>query len=163
MEQGGQLMTTTEVTTGRRSARTHRAGLMERIAEATPERFDTEIVMDPRQHRDFSSRPLAAEGDRGQYTCDALIIATGASARYLASESNGVPRPGRVGLRHLRRLLFRGQRRAVIGGGNTAVRRGALPPPTSRRTSRWCTDATGCAPRRSSRTAVRAASASETW
>ena len=94
---------------------------MERMREHA-ERFDTEIVMDHINEVDFSRRPLLLRGDRGEYTCDALIIATGASARYLGLESEQAFRGrGVSACATCDGFFFRGQRVAVIGGGNTAV------------------------------------------
>jgi thioredoxin reductase (NADPH) len=121
-EQGGQLMTTTEVDNwpGDPHGLTG-PGLMERMREHA-ERFDTEIVMDHVNEVDFSSRPLRLAGDRGEYTCDALVIATGASARYLGLESEQAYRGrGVSACATCDGFFFRGQRVAVIGGGNTAV------------------------------------------
>jgi thioredoxin reductase (NADPH) len=122
IEQGGQLMTTTDVDnwpgdphglTGPR--------LMERMREHA-ERFDTEVVMDHVNEVDFSRRPLLLKGDRNDYTCDALVIATGASARYLGLESEQAFRGrGVSACATCDGFFFRGQRVAVIGGGNTAV------------------------------------------
>jgi thioredoxin reductase (NADPH) len=122
MEQGGQLMTTTEVDNwpGDPHGLTG-PGLMERMREHA-ERFDTEIVMDHVNEVDFKRRPLLLKGDRGDYTCDALIIATGASARYLGLESEQAFRGrGVSACATCDGFFFRGQRVAVIGGGNTAV------------------------------------------
>ena len=122
MEQGGQLMTTTEVDNwpGDPHGLTG-PGLMERMREHA-ERFDTEIVMDHINEVDFKRRPLLLKGDRGEYTCDALIIATGASARYLGLESEQAFRGrGVSACATCDGFFFRGQRVAVIGGGNTAV------------------------------------------
>ena len=122
MEQGGQLMTTTEVDNwpGDPHGLTG-PGLMERMREHA-ERFDTEIVMDHVNEVDFARRPLLLKGDRGDYTCDALIIATGASARYLGLESEQAFRGrGVSACATCDGFFFRGQRVAVIGGGNTAV------------------------------------------
>jgi thioredoxin reductase (NADPH) len=121
-EQGGQLMTTTEVDNwpGDPHGLTG-PGLMERMREHA-ERFDTEIVMDHVNEVDFSRRPLRLTGDRGGYTCDALIVATGASARYLGLESEQAFRGrGVSACATCDGFFFRGQRVAVIGGGNTAV------------------------------------------
>jgi thioredoxin reductase (NADPH) len=94
---------------------------MERMREHA-ERFDTEIVMDHVNEVDFSRRPLLLKGDRGDYTCDALIIATGASARYLGLDSEQAFRGrGVSACATCDGFFFRGQRVAVIGGGNTAV------------------------------------------
>jgi thioredoxin reductase (NADPH) len=122
MEQGGQLMTTTEVDNwpGDPHGLTG-PGLMERMREHA-ERFHTEIVMDHINEVDFKRRPLLLKGDRGDYTCDALIIATGASARYLGLESEQAFRGrGVSACATCDGFFFRGQRVAVIGGGNTAV------------------------------------------
>ena len=122
MEQGGQLMTTTEVDNwpGDPHGLTG-PGLMERMREHA-ERFNTEIVMDHINVVDFKRRPLLLKGDRGEYTCDALIIATGASARYLGLESEQSFRGrGVSACATCDGFFFRGQRVAVVGGGNTAV------------------------------------------
>ena len=122
MEQGGQLMTTTEVDNwpGDPHGLTG-PGLMERMREHA-ERFHTEILMDHINEVDLKQRPLLLKGDRGEYTCDALIIATGASARYLGlpSEENFKGR-GVSACATCDGFFFRGQRVAVVGGGNTAV------------------------------------------
>jgi len=122
MEQGGQLMTTTEVDNwpGDPHGLTG-PGLMERM-RAHAERFHTEILMDHINEVDFGRRPLLLKGDRGEYTCDALIIATGASARYLGLDSEQAFRGrGVSACATCDGFFFRGQRVAVIGGGNTAV------------------------------------------
>jgi thioredoxin reductase (NADPH) len=122
MEQGGQLMTTTEVDNwpGDPHGLTG-PGLMERMREHA-ERFHTEILMDHINEVDFGRRPLLLKGDRGEYTCDALIIATGASARYLGLDSEQAFRGrGVSACATCDGFFFRGQRVAVIGGGNTAV------------------------------------------
>ena len=122
MEQGGQLMTTTDVDNwpGDPHGLTG-PGLMERMREHA-ERFETEVLMDHVNEVDFRGRPLLLRGDRGEYTCDALIIATGASARYLGLESEQAFRGrGVSACATCDGFFFRGQRVAVIGGGNTAV------------------------------------------
>jgi thioredoxin reductase (NADPH) len=122
MEQGGQLMTTTEVDNwpGDPHGLTG-PGLMERMREHA-ERFHTEILMDHINEVDFNRRPLLLKGDRGDYTCDALIIATGASAQYLGLESETNFRGrGVSACATCDGFFFRGQRVAVVGGGNTAV------------------------------------------
>src|SRR5512137_2381 len=121
-EQGGQLMTTTEVDNwpGDPHGLTG-PGLMERMREHA-ERFNTEVLMDHINEVDLGRRPLLLKGDRGEYTCDALIIATGASARYLGLESEQAFRGrGVSACATCDGFFFRGQRVAVIGGGNTAV------------------------------------------
>ena len=122
MEQGGQLMTTTEVDNwpGDPHGLTG-PGLMERMREHA-ERFHTEILMDHINEVDFSRRPLLLKGDRGDYTCDALIVATGASAQYLGLESEEKFKGrGVSACATCDGFFFRGQRVAVVGGGNTAV------------------------------------------
>ena len=122
MEQGGQLMTTTEVDNWHGDPHGLTGpGLMERMREHA-QRFDTEIVIDHVNEVDFGRRPLLLRGDSGEYTCDALIIATAASARYLGLESEQAFRGrGVSACATCDGFFFRGQRVAVIGGGNTAV------------------------------------------
>ena len=122
MEQGGQLKPTTEDDNwpGDPHGLTG-PGLMERMREHA-ERFNTEIVMDHINEVDFKRRPLLLKGDRGEYTCNALVIATGASARYLGLESEQSFRGrGVSACATCDGFFFRGQRVAVVGGGNTAV------------------------------------------
>ena len=122
LEQGGQLMTTTEVDNwpGDPHGLTG-PGLMERMKEHA-ERFATEIVMDHIAEVDLKSRPLRLKGDSGEYTCDALIVATGASARYLGLDSEQAYRGrGVSACATCDGFFFRGQKVAVVGGGNTAV------------------------------------------
>ena len=122
MEQGGQLMTTTEVDNWPGDAHGLTGpGLMERMREHA-ERFHTEILMDHINEVNFRQRPLRLKGDRGEYTCEALIIATGASARYLGLPSEQAFRGrGVSACATCDGFFFRGQRVAVVGGGNTAV------------------------------------------
>ena len=122
MEQGGQLMTTTEVdnwpgdNTGVQGP-----DLMERMRQHA-ERFNTEMIFDHIHSVDFSQRPLRLNGDAGSYTCDALIIATGASAMYLGLESETAFKgKGVSACATCDGFFYRGQKVAVIGGGNTAV------------------------------------------
>jgi thioredoxin reductase (NADPH) len=122
LEQGGQLMTTTEVDNwpGDPHGLTG-PGLMERMKQHA-ERFDTELVLDHVHSVDLARRPFVLKGDSGEYTCDALIIATGASARYLGLESEQAFRGrGVSACATCDGFFFRGQRVAVVGGGNTAV------------------------------------------
>jgi thioredoxin reductase (NADPH) len=94
---------------------------MERMQKHA-ERFNTEIVIDHINKVDFSKRPFVLEGDSGGYSCDALIIATGASAMYLGLPSEEKFRGrGVSACATCDGFFFRGQRVAVIGGGNTAV------------------------------------------
>ena len=95
--------------------------LMERMKRHA-ERFATEMVGDHIQSVDLSKRPFLLAGERGHYTCDALIIATGASARYLGLPSEEAFRGrGVSACATCDGFFFRGQRVAVVGGGNTAV------------------------------------------
>lgn len=122
MEQGGQLMTTVEVDNwpGDPHGLTGPA-LMERMRQHA-ERFNTEIVNDHINKADLSQRPFLLEGDRGAYTCDALIIATGATAKYLGLESEQKYRGrGVSACATCDGFFFRNQKVAVVGGGNTAV------------------------------------------
>ena len=120
--QGGQLMTTTEVDNW--PADVHGVQgpeLMQRFQEHA-ERFKTEIVFDHISAVDFSKRPFTLTGDSGQYTCDALILATGASAKYLGlpSETAFMGR-GVSGCATCDGFFYKGDICAVVGGGNTAV------------------------------------------
>ena len=120
--QGGQLMTTTEVDNW--PADVHGVqgpDLMQRFLEHA-ERFKTEIVFDHINTVDFSQRPFTLKGDSGTYTCDALIIATGASAKYLGlpSEEAFMGR-GVSGCATCDGFFYREQVCCVVGGGNTAV------------------------------------------
>jgi thioredoxin reductase (NADPH) len=122
MAQGGQLMTTTEVDNW--PADVHGVQgpeLMQRFLEHA-ERFKTQIVFDHISKVDFSQRPFTLTGDSGSYTCDALIIATGASAKYLGlpSEQSFMGR-GVSGCATCDGFFYRDQEVCVIGGGNTAV------------------------------------------
>ena len=122
MAQGGQLMTTTEVDNW--PADVHGVqgpDLMQRFQEHA-ERFNTQIVFDHINSVDFSQRPFRLTGDSGTYTCDALIIATGASAKYLGlpSESEFMGR-GVSGCATCDGFFYRDQVVSVVGGGNTAV------------------------------------------
>ena len=120
--QGGQLMTTTEVDNW--PADVHGVQgpeLMQRFLEHA-ERFKTQIIFDHIHTVDFSQRPFTLKGDSGTYTCDALIIATGASAKYLGlpSETAFMGR-GVSGCATCDGFFYRDQVCCVIGGGNTAV------------------------------------------
>ena len=122
MEMGGQLTTTTEVDNwpGDNEG-VQGPELMERM-KAHAERFGTEIIFDQISAVDFSERPLKLTGDSGSYTCDALIIATGASAMYLGLESEEAFKgKGVSACATCDGFFYRGQKVAVIGGGNTAV------------------------------------------
>jgi thioredoxin reductase (NADPH) len=122
MAQGGQLMTTTDVDNW--PADVHGVqgpDLMQRFLEHA-QRFNTEIVFDHINQVDFSKRPFTLKGDSGVYTCDTLIIATGASAKYLGlpSEQAFMGR-GVSGCATCDGFFYREQAVCVVGGGNTAV------------------------------------------
>lgn len=122
MAQGGQLMTTTEVDNWPADvAGVQGPELMQRFL-AHAERFKTEIVFDHINRVDFSKRPFTLTGDSGTYTCDSLIIATGASARYLGlpSEEAFMGR-GVSACATCDGFFYRDEVCCVIGGGNTAV------------------------------------------
>ncbi|MES2414677.1 MAG: thioredoxin-disulfide reductase [Pseudomonadota bacterium] len=120
--QGGQLMTTTEVDNW--PADVHGVQgpeLMQRFLEHA-ERFKTEIIFDHINKVDFSKRPFTLTGDSGSYTCDTLIIATGASAKYLGLESEtAFMGRGVSGCATCDGFFYREQEVCVVGGGNTAV------------------------------------------
>ena len=120
--QGGQLMTTTEVDNWPADVMgVQGPELMQRFLQHA-ERFNTKIVFDHINRVDFSKRPFTLTGDSGSYTCDALIIATGASAKYigLPSEEAFMGR-GVSGRATCDGFFYRGQEVCVVGGGNTAV------------------------------------------
>jgi thioredoxin reductase (NADPH) len=122
VEVGGQLMTTTEVDNWPGDAGgVMGPELMTRL-RAHAERFSTEIVEDHINKVDLDVRPFLLHGDRGQYTCDALIIATGASARYLGLPSEEAFRgKGVSACATCDGFFYRNQDVVVVGGGNTAV------------------------------------------
>ncbi|OQX12039.1 MAG: thioredoxin-disulfide reductase [Thiothrix lacustris] len=122
MAQGGQLMTTTEVDNWPGDeAGVMGPQLMERMQKHA-ERFDTDIIFDHINSVDLQNRPFTLTGDSGQYTCDALIIATGASAMYLGLESEQkFSGKGVSACATCDGFFYRNQKVAVIGGGNTAV------------------------------------------
>jgi thioredoxin reductase (NADPH) len=122
LAQGGQLMTTTDVDNWPADASgVQGPDLMQRFQQHA-ERFDTEMVFDQIHTVDLSRRPFQLQGDSGRYTCDALIIATGASAKYLGlpSESAFMGK-GVSGCATCDGFFYRNQEVAVVGGGNTAV------------------------------------------
>lgn len=122
LQQGGQLMTTTEVDNWPGDAHGLMGpDLMARM-QAHAERFDTEVVFDHIHTADLSKRPFTLTGDSGVYTCDALIIATGATAKYLGLPSeDSFKGRGVSACATCDGFFFRDQEVAVIGGGNTAV------------------------------------------
>ena len=122
LEQGGQLMTTTDVdnwpgdNTGVQGP-----DLMERMQQHAA-RFDTDIIFDHIHTVDLQQRPFVLEGDEQRYTCDALIIATGASAQYIGLPSEEAFKGrGVSACATCDGFFYRDQKVAVIGGGNTAV------------------------------------------
>ncbi|MHA2938121.1 thioredoxin-disulfide reductase [Vibrio sp. RC27] len=122
LQQGGQLTTTTEVENwpGDPEGLTGPA-LMDRMKEHA-ERFNTEIIFDHINEVDFSQRPFHLKGDNGEFTCDALIISTGASAKYLGLPSEeAFQGRGVSACATCDGFFYRNQKVAVVGGGNTAV------------------------------------------
>ena len=120
--QGGQLMTTTDVDNWPADVDgVMGPALMDRFLKHA-ERFDTKIVFDHINQVDLSRRPFTLIGDSASYTCDALIVATGASAKYLGlpSEEKFMGR-GVSGCATCDGFFYRGQTVCVVGGGNTAV------------------------------------------
>jgi thioredoxin reductase (NADPH) len=119
---GGQLMTTTDVENWPGDAHGLTGpGLMERM-QAHAEAFGTEIVFDHVSKVDFSQRPLRLSADNGDWTCDALIICTGASAKYLGLESETAFRGrGVSACATCDGFFYKNQPVVVVGGGNTAV------------------------------------------
>src|ERR1700742_645104 len=122
VEQGGQLMTTTEVDNWPGDVHGLQGPeLMDRMRRHA-ERFNTQILNDHIQSVDLSARPFKLKGDTHHYTCDALIIATGAAAKYIGLPSEEKYRGrGVSACATCDGFFFRGQKVAVIGGGNTAV------------------------------------------
>jgi len=122
MQMGGQLMTTTDVDNWPGDAHGLQGpDLMSRM-QAHAERFDTEVVFDHIHSADLSRRPFRLIGDSGEYTCDALVIATGASAKYLGLESETkYMGKGVSACATCDGFFYKEQEVAVIGGGNTAV------------------------------------------
>jgi thioredoxin reductase (NADPH) len=122
LAQGGQLMTTTEVDNWPADVQgVQGPDLMQRFLEHA-QRFETGIILDQVATVDLGARPFRLDGDAGRYTCDALIIATGASAQYLGlpSEQEFMGR-GVSGCATCDGFFFRNQDVCVVGGGNTAV------------------------------------------
>jgi thioredoxin reductase (NADPH) len=122
VEQGGQLMTTTDVDNWPGDVHGLQGpALMDRMRQHA-ERFNTQIVNDHIHKVDFSKRPLELHGDLGVYTCDALIVATGAAAKYLGLPSEDAFRgKGVSACATCDGFFFRNHQVAVVGGGNTAV------------------------------------------
>ena len=122
MQQGGQLTTTTEVENWPGDANDLTGPkLMDRMKEHA-EKFETEIIFDHINEVDFSEKPYKLKGDSKGYTCDALIICTGASAQYLGLESEqAFMGRGVSACATCDGFFYRNQKVAVVGGGNTAV------------------------------------------
>ena len=122
LQMGGQLMTTTEVDNWPGDAHGLMGpDLMARM-QAHAERFDTEVVFDHIHTADLSRRPFRLVGDSGEYTCDALVIATGATAKYLGIPSEEAFKGrGVSACATCDGFFYKDQDVAVIGGGNTAV------------------------------------------
>lgn len=121
-QQGGQLTTTTEVDNWPGDVEGLQGpALMERM-KAHAERFDTELVMDQIHETDLKQRPFTLRGDSATYTCDALIICTGASAQYLGLESEqAFMGLGVSACATCDGFFYKDRKVAVVGGGNTAV------------------------------------------
>ncbi|MEY8688643.1 MAG: thioredoxin-disulfide reductase [Leptothrix sp. (in: b-proteobacteria)] len=122
MAQGGQLMTTTEVDNWPADVQgVLGPDLMQRFQQHA-ERFNTRMVFDHVNEVDFTARPFTLKGDSGTYTCDTLIIATGASAKYLGLPSEeAFQGRGVSGCATCDGFFYRGDEVCVVGGGNTAV------------------------------------------
>lgn len=122
VEQGGQLMTTTDVENWPGDPMgVQGPELMQRLLQHA-ERFNTEIIFDHIHTTKLTEKPLRLIGDNGEYTCDALIIATGASAQYLGLPSEeAFMGKGVSACATCDGFFYRGQEVAVVGGGNTAV------------------------------------------
>jgi len=122
IQQGGQLTTTTEVDNWPGDAEgVQGPELMERMLKHA-ERFNTQVIFDHIHTADLSQRPFKLIGDEAVYSCDALVIATGASARYLGLESEEAFKGrGVSACATCDGFFYRGKPVAVIGGGNTAV------------------------------------------
>ncbi|MBU2881316.1 thioredoxin-disulfide reductase [Psychrosphaera sp. B3R10] len=122
LQQGGQLTTTTEVENWPGDANDLTGpALMDRMKEHA-EKFETEIIFDHINEVNFDQKPYTLKGDSQQYTCDALIICTGASAQYLGLESEtAFMGKGVSACATCDGFFYRNQKVAVIGGGNTAV------------------------------------------
>lgn len=122
MQAGGQLTTTTDVDNWPGDVEgVQGPELMQRM-QAHAERFNTQVLFDHIHTAELQNRPFRLKGDMGEYTCDALIIATGASAQYLGLESEeAFIGKGVSACATCDGFFYRGQKVAVIGGGNTAV------------------------------------------
>ncbi|RJL54818.1 thioredoxin-disulfide reductase [Pectobacterium carotovorum] len=122
MEKGGQLTTTTEVENWPGDADDLTGPLLMERMHAHATKFNTEVIFDHIERVDLQNRPFRLFGDSAEYTCDALIIATGASARYLGLPSEDAFKgKGVSACATCDGFFYRNQKVAVVGGGNTAV------------------------------------------
>lgn len=122
IEQGGQLMTTTDVDNWPADAQGVQGPELMARFQAHAERFGTEMIFDQIHTVDLQNRPFTLQGDMGTYTCDALIIATGASAKYLGLPSEeAFAGRGVSACATCDGFFYKGEDVAVVGGGNTAV------------------------------------------
>ena len=122
LAQGGQLMTTTDVDNWPADAEGIQGPELMARFQRHAERFETEVVFDQIHTAKLDERPLRLIGDAGEYTCDALIIATGASARYLGLPTEqAFMGKGVSACATCDGFFYKGQDVAVVGGGNTAV------------------------------------------
>jgi thioredoxin reductase (NADPH) len=122
MEMGGQLTTTTDVDNWPGDVEGLQGPELMQRMQAHAERFNTEILFDHINNVDLSKKPYTLTGDQGVYTCDALIICTGASAQYLGLESEEAFKgKGVSACATCDGFFYKGKEVAVIGGGNTAV------------------------------------------
>ena len=122
VEQGGQLMTTTEVDNWPADAEGVQGPELMARFQAHAERFGTEMIFDQIHTVDLQNRPFTLKGDMGEYTCDALIVATGASAKYLGLPSEETfAGKGVSACATCDGFFYKKQYVAVVGGGNTAV------------------------------------------
>ncbi|OSI12333.1 thioredoxin-disulfide reductase [Neisseria canis] len=122
IEQGGQLMTTTDVDNWPADAQGVQGPELMARFQAHAERFGTEMIFDQIHTADLQNRPFTLQGDMGSYTCDALIIATGASAKYLGLPSEeAFAGRGVSACATCDGFFYKGEDVAVVGGGNTAV------------------------------------------
>jgi thioredoxin reductase (NADPH) len=122
MQPGGQLTTTTEVDNWPGDAHGLTGPVLMERMQAHAERFGTEVIFDQIDKVDLSARPYKLTGDSGEYSCDALIIATGASAQYLGLESEtAFMGRGVSACATCDGFFYKNQRVVVVGGGNTAV------------------------------------------
>lgn len=122
LEVGGQLTTTTDVDNWPGDVEGLQGPALMQRMQAHAERFDTNVVYDTINQVDLQNRPFTLSGDRGDYTCDALIIATGASAMYLGLDSEEKFKgQGVSACATCDGFFYKGKDVAVVGGGNTAV------------------------------------------